>query len=373
MRIITGDECGLLKEVIPELCRPSSSSTSTNIHAGKARPSATSIQAAASSYGTANEGNNQLQNGIQRLETGHNIQSRERGIISLSFLPPPTSSNNEQQSSSEFNFAALRTNGIVETWNGQRINNSNDDEVNVTSARYKKYDGLVKGILPDQQQSSGSNTNNKEGKDVSGSDNEDKETQEKKTKGWYTNQPIRPIGMVSNYSPSSSNSTFTTNPILATCDSIGTISLINTNKLSDGVISTYNAFDIDTTSSSSSTGGGSKLPTPSSSKNNSNSIHTLTYTRGRYANVSITTSIAIDSSGNGNECKLAVGGRERGVRLLDLETGKLLWKVSFDMRRMRSVCTRSRLSFCSYMLQNLTNFYYSNTFVLPYQKTNHIG
>ena len=333
MRIITGDECGLLKEVIPELCRPSStSSTSSNIHAGKARPSATSIQAAASSYGTNVEGgNNQLQNGIQRLETGDDIQSRERGIISLSFLPP--SSTND--TSTEFNFAALRTNGIVETWNGTRINNNNDDEVNVTSARYKKYGGLVKGILPEQQQSS-SNSKEEE-KDVSGSDN-DKETKEKKTKtstkGWYTNQPIRPIGMVSNYSTSSSSSSSTTNPILATCDSIGTISLINTNKLSDGVISTYNAFDIDT--SSTSTGGGSELPTPSSSKNNSNSIGTLTYTRGRYANISIATSIAIDSSGNG-ECKLAVGGRERGVRVLDLETGKLLWKVSLVEEREQSV------------------------------------
>ena len=48
MRIITGDECSLLKEVIPELCRPSTASTSNNIHAGKAHPSATSIQAAAS-------------------------------------------------------------------------------------------------------------------------------------------------------------------------------------------------------------------------------------------------------------------------------------------------------------------------------------
>lgn len=330
MRIITGDECGLLKEVIPELCRPSTTSSNNNIHAGKARPSATSIQAAASSYGTTNvEGGNNQQNGIQRIETGHNIQSRERGIISLSFLPPPSNSSTEQ--SSEFNFAALRTNGIVETWNGTRITNNNDDEVNVTSARYKKYDGLVKGILPDQQQSS---SNNEEEKDVSGSNNEDKETnQEKKSTtntGWYANQPIRPIGMVSNYSPSSS---FTTNPILATCDSIGTISLINTNKLSEGVISSYNAFDIDT-SSSSTTNNNNSLPTPSSSKNNSNSIGTLTYTRGRYANVSIATSIAIDNSSGGGECKLAVGGRERGVRVLDLETGKLLWKVSFDMRRM---------------------------------------
>ena len=322
MRIITGDECGLLKEVIPELCRPSTTSSNNNIHAGKARPSATSIQAAASSYGTTNEGGNQLQNGIQRLETGNDIQSRERGIISLSFLPPPSTSSSTNNTSSEFNFAALRTNGIVETWNGTRINNNNDDEVNVTSARYKKYGGLVKGILPDQQQS---NTNSKEEeKDVSGSDNEETNQEKKKsTKGWYTNQPIRPIGMVSNYSTSS---TTTTNPILATCDSIGTISLINTNKLSNGVISTYNAFDIDT-SSSGSTGGGSELPTPSSSKNNSNSIGTLTYTRGRYANVSIATSIAIDSSGGSGECKLAVGGRERGVRVLDLETGKLLWKA----------------------------------------------
>ena len=91
MRIITGDECGLLKEVIPELCRRVDPDSATSIHAGRARPSATSIQAAAASYGNYSNtldsvvGGQQSavaatrQRAVQRLENDEGAQSRQRG------------------------------------------------------------------------------------------------------------------------------------------------------------------------------------------------------------------------------------------------------------------------------------------------------
>ena len=66
------------------------------------------------------------------------------------------------------------------------------------------------------------------------------------------------------------------------------------------------------------------MPSPSSSKNNPNATTTLTYTKGRYSNNNIATSLAICGGGH----KLAVGGCERGMRILDLDSGKLVWKVS---------------------------------------------
>ena len=344
MRIITGDECGLLKEVIPELCRPLNNNNASAIHAGRARPSATSIQAAAASYGTAATANNNDHGGddksiilsivanqhyrraIQRLERSDNVNevmSRERGIISLAFLPSTSTSNNLQENS--FNFAALHNNGIVETWEGNRgSDGNNDNEVNVTAASYKKIDGLVTSILPDN------NNNNNEKGDSDNDDDDNEDSNNDKTKkstlggggGWYAHQPIRPIGMVSNYYNSSSASN-TGNPILATCDSIGIISVLNATQLSRGILTSYNAFDIPISSSSSSNNT-HKLPSPSSSKNNSNATTTLTYTKGRYSNNNIATSLAICGGGH----KLAVGGRERGMRILDLDSGKLVWKVS---------------------------------------------
>ena len=329
MRIITGDECGLLKEIIPELCRPpptdanGGSSNFGAIHAGRARPSATSIQAAAASYGnnatTTIGGVAQQQSpyerAVQRLEMNEDAQSRERGVISVVFLPPTKNDGGDSDKSSNFNFAALRQNGIVETWSANRPANGIENEIHITPGLYKKTGGLVESVLQTQEQE----------EDETAEEDEENVTS---NKGWYTKQPIRPIGMVStyNYNPNSLQSSTSTsdknnNPILATCDSIGTISIINASNLSKGVVSTYNAFNLDTTN---------KLHTPSSSKNEIGT-GTLTYTKGRFANTSIATCFALGGSeqdGNGDGgYRLAVGGRERGVRVLDLESGKLLWKV----------------------------------------------
>ena len=324
MRIITGDECGLLKEVIPELCRPVDKDSAALIHKGRARPSATSIQAAASSYGnsasTSATGQHRAP-AVQRLETNPEAQSRERGVISLAFLPingtTPTSDDNNDRSSA-FQFAALRMNGIVETWSGNRVPSSTssyNDEVNVTAATYKRNGGLVKSVLPQQKNDSDDGNENAVSSSKVEDSNDENESSTndsngKSCKGWYMQQPIRPIGMVSNTTNASSENK---NSILTTCDSIGTISLINANNMSKGVVATYNAFDIDIDS----------ILSPSSSKNNSSAKGTLTYTKGGFANTCIATALALC----GESEKIAVGGRERGMRILDLESGKLLWKV----------------------------------------------
>ena len=100
------------------------------------------------------------------------------------------------------------------------------------------------------------------------------------------------------------------NPILACADSMGNISILNSHKLLErGVnggagVQSFNAFGL--------------------SNNNNNSATILTYTKGQYNNTSICTAIELIHSGT----KLAVGGRERPIRLLDIEQhGKLIWKA----------------------------------------------
>lgn len=276
MRLITGDELGLLKEVIPELCRPPPTDASglplqtpswmgnvTQTH--RPRPSATSIQAAANLYNGLD-----TSGAVQRLENGEVAMTRDRGLIALSFV------KKKSNGSDAFQFAALRIDGCVEQWSASRdvrFDDEKNSEANVTPARYRIVSSTSNVFHTD--------------KDV----NDDSEEQST-AKGWYINPPIRPIGMVS--------TTSNGNSILAAADSSGNISIIND---SCKVISRYHAFD------------------------ESREGAVLSYTKGGFANNHIATCIGVGGD------RVAVGGRERGVRVLDLETGKGIWKVSLHYAR----------------------------------------
>ena len=306
MRILTGDDCGLIKEVIPELCRPNK----TNNDVGNARnlghTPATSIQTAASSCGKnssvflpggkAASACAQQKRAVRRLEPAAEAQGRERGLVSMEFLPTNNTHDwaDNDDDGSKFHFAALRMNGCVETWSAARPSSSSgysNTEINVTPATYRKCGVLATSIL---------SQNDEEDPVING--------QSAGSKGWYTRQPIRPIGMVS---------TNHSKPILATCDSIGNVCIMQAHDMNAGIVRRYNAFDIRA----------AELPTPSSPKNNRCSKGTLTCIKGGFANTHIATSMALCGEGE----RLAVGGRERGVRVLDLGSGKLLWKVRTGM------------------------------------------
>ena len=276
------------------------------------------IQADASAMMQHDSKHNYLNNGaIQRLEPKEDAQSRERGVISLSFVPlvnvgsnngNNNSDDNDDDIDSSFGFAALRLNGTVETWSGTRSAIKKDAPV--SAGDYRMNGSATKVFDTDINKE---DNHSSDGKEDSTSDNDtDAEAEKKKNdncKGWYFQPPIRPIGMASRSFTSSSDYGNGDHPILANCDSIGNVSLVHAHNLQKGVVSRYKAFESD----------------PSET--------VLTYTKGRYANTSIATTLAMDGSGK----RLAVGGRERGTRLLDVETGKLLWKV----RSLIIICIHS--------------------------------
>jgi hypothetical protein len=354
MRIITGDECGLLKEVIPELSRPpptadvnnnSDGAAATAIHVGRARPSATSIQAAAAAqmqHGSGVSGGSGFvsSSAVRRIEHNHGegMQSRERGVISMTFVPSQQL-DDDDTSSSSFQFATLRMNGVVQLWSGSRSSDDDEAEGHISPATYRQI-GVCQNVFQDittkKKKSREANDDDEEENenDVSSSFvNKDGSSSSKAAAatvtGWNAHQPIRPIAMVSSCKHDMTTATNTANtansnnnnPILACADSLGNISLLNSHKLQKkgGVVQTYNAFDLSTNQIINS-------QTISSTANNSgtnNNTAILTYTKGRYSNTSICTAIEICHDGE----RLAVGGRERGVRLLDLESGKLVWKA----------------------------------------------
>ena len=330
MRIITGDECGLLKEVIPELSRPTTTQPNGGIHSGNARPSATSIQAAAAQQMQLDSSSNvglsvsSSSSAVRKIEEGE-VQSRQRGVISMAFVP---ANNNESDTSSSFQFATLRMNGVVQLWKGSR--SIDHEEGHVTPAVYQQV-GVCQSALKDittknngdgrvQRNGSDEENENDASSSLAGSNTSSSSTADNKNKnnstGWNVHQPIRPIAMVSSHNHGTSSSNSSNKPILACADSLGNISILHPHNLQKGIVTTYNAFELSTQQII-------QAQHKSSISNATSNNAILTYTKGRYANTSICTALQLCHDND----RLAIGGRERGMRLLDISTGQLLWKA----------------------------------------------
>ena len=100
MRIITGDECGLVKEVIPEL-----------------------------SHSDVKEVQNHVDGGISRLDCGDSSGNmcRGRGAIDFAFCNPSDNENNND--AGEFSFCTLRMDGSLERWSGCTPSKSSQDGI----------------------------------------------------------------------------------------------------------------------------------------------------------------------------------------------------------------------------------------------------
>eukprot|EP00978_Attheya_sp_CCMP212_P015990 scaffold41548_cov53-Attheya_sp.AAC.3 len=247
MRIITGDECGWIKEVIPEVSRP--------------------VEGSRKSVAT--------DEGISRLEAPGVAPSRSNGVVSLSFVPSNPNDSMENQTTenedirTEFSMAALRRNGTVETWDCQ-MNQTTEE----TKTQRPKQPGTYR------QRGSVAN--------VFAS------FQKEETK---QNQNVVPISMISSMKKQDTDGTQssnnTNNPILACVDGMGRLSLVHPWK--QAVVASYEPF---------------------SSRN-------IGFTKGDMVNTQVCTAMAMDHAGE----RVALGGRERPCTLLDMETGKAIWKA----------------------------------------------
>jgi hypothetical protein len=240
MRILTGDECGLLKESIPELSR-------TTEGGKEAQPS--------------------VDMGVARIgdESGGVQMSRTRGIVGLSFCE--TNASNKDVDDGSLSFCAFRADGSLEKWEGFAPYQSKEDRI--CGGTYKlsmKVDDVF---------------------DASRSAND--------------NYIGRPIAMCSAYANTVvSAEKAPQNNIVACCSSMGLVSVIDSNAMDKGVVASYDAYG----------------------KGKSNHS-TIGYTKGQFLNRDIATSMAmsIDSK------NVVVGGRERAATMMDIETGKNIWKV----------------------------------------------
>lgn len=243
MRIITGDECGLLKESIPELSRPiDGSSVST-------------------------------QTGIARLDDPSDafVMDRRKGIVDLAFCQlhgnhPFNDDDNDIGGEHEgtLSFCALRMDASIEKWEGFAPFQSKEDRI--CGGTFKIRDTITNLFEDNSVEST------------------------------YRG---RPISLCSSHQYQTYTDVKIPNNIMAACSSMGLISIVDSNEFSKGIVAQYDVY----------------------AANSSNT--TISYTRGNIINRDIATAMAMSMDSQ----KLAVGGRERSATMLDVQTGKQLWKA----------------------------------------------
>jgi hypothetical protein len=246
MRIITGDECGLLKETIPELSRLNSDGKQSLHHTGDV--------------------------GVTRLDDmlpgGELNMARTRGVVDLAFCEVD-STNHEDYPEGRISFCALRTNGSVENWEGFCPNKSKEDRI--CGGLYKcsqKIDNVFESQNKDE------------------------------TPGYVG----RPVAMCSAH-PYHKISCGASRNVITCCSSSGIVSVIDANEIKKGIVSQYDAYSKDNAEPSK-----------------------IKYTKGEFVNRDIATAMAMSIDAQ----KIVVGGRERAATMIDIETGKKIWKVRFD-------------------------------------------
>ena len=124
MKIITGDDCGIIKEIIPGISQPNGNAKETK-NEGKINRLGTNADSSMVSAGSGLD------------------MKRCRGVIDLAFCPTPTI--NLQNNSA---FCALRMDGSVERWEKLTNSKSKDDKLEeskyVVSSTWKDLFGKSK-------------------------------------------------------------------------------------------------------------------------------------------------------------------------------------------------------------------------------------
>ena len=180
MRIITGDECGVLKESIPELSRPKDDVKESKIP---------------------------IDMGVFRLDDNSvDKMCRTRGVVDLAFCQSP-GLEQADENSEKFGFCALRSNGTLEHWDGAAPFQSKEDRLcGGTYTMTHTVENIFKS----------------------------KEDEEDSCKG-------RPIALCSALQYQNFRNTSRSN-IVACCSSVGMVSLLDSQNIGQGVKARYNAY-----------------------------------------------------------------------------------------------------------------------------------
>lgn len=238
MRFLVGDECGLLKEYVPEIAHKKMAKEAEN--QGKVKPDII----LPAHFDVAKINNSY---GIQRVDT-QETQTRARGVIDMCFVG--------EETDAQFSYAALRANGSVELWHSKTQENKK---------KFANHQRL--SLSGDVFEKAKKNSN-------------------------IPKIPVKPLALANIGSKGR----------LCAADTQGNIVVLKTDNSED----IYEPVSV--------------IQQLQSFQNTEDNIN-LTYTKGKMINRQLASAMTASSD------KLAVGGRERDVTILDLESGKRIWKA----------------------------------------------
>ena len=257
MRFVTGDECGLLKEFVPEIA-----------HRKLAKEDAASTKSdivLPVHYDNIQKVNRQ--HGIQRVDPNES-QTRAKGVVDMTLLSSGDDLQENSKDNAAFSFASLRQNGCVEVW--QTARGAGEDS-GTRKSKFAQYQRLS----------------------LSG----DVFEGTKKT-SLISNVPVKPLALAAFGRA--------TQRLLA-ADTHGNMVILKMPSANDAgnkptsILQRFSAYD-----------------------NTSPDNVTLTYTKGKIINTQLASAVAINPA---NAAQAAIGGRERDIRLMDLETCRPIWKA----------------------------------------------
>lgn len=247
MRIITGDECGLLKETIPEIADPTKDEKRTKVlpHSG-----------------------------ITRLENDVSKMCRSRGVVDMAFCER-NGDRGTLSADGSFAFCTMRANGSLEYWLGNSAHKSREERAN--RGEYSLAH-TIDNVFH-----------------VKGKEND-------------SSSIGRPVAMSCALQYQNFMQNTSRNNIIACCSSLGLVSVVDVNKFSEGVQAQYYAF---------------------AKRNDGYKLNSI---KGDFTNRDVATTMAMDHDAK----RVVVGGRERSATMLDLETGKNIWKVRIIFSFLRT-------------------------------------
>jgi ribosome biogenesis protein NSA1 len=305
MRLITGDECGLLKECIPEL----STNAEDNEERNQAKAAAVSVPSRRRVLISKDQGVQLLNpdcladSGSSKNGGGGGSSLRRKGIVSLTWM---STNNHDSQ------FASLHVDGTVQLWKASSTT-STSSAASFEFARYRRVSEISNIFQTTTTTTAPSSVVEKKNAE------DDPEMANATTTATITVDPFsKPIALYAfetsggSSSSSSSSSDDTSQQRLVVCNAQGTVCILNPSHKSNSSSPIVQTFE-----------------TVKGNQNMTATPTTKNIARLQYPNITAT---ALDtgvgsSSSTATPTRIALGGRDRDVMIWDLESSRQVYKA----------------------------------------------
>jgi ribosome biogenesis protein NSA1 len=289
MRLITGDECGLVKECIPEL--------STNAEEEE-KNEAVAVPSRRRVLITKDKGVELLNPEFLMASTqnfGSNSGLRRKGIVNLTWM----STTNDSQ------FASLHVDGTVQLWKATSSSATEDMKAPLEFARYRRV-SEISNIFQTTTTTATHVENNAE-------------TETANSSTMMMDPFSRPIGLYAFETTSCSGSSHNnTQQRLVACNAQGTVCILNPNNIKSSSCNDDDEHSSPIVKTFETVVGNQNMTSTPTTKN---------IARLQYPKITATALDSSLSSSPATPTRIALGGRDRDVMIWDLESSQQVYKA----------------------------------------------